>query len=116
MGMLTSHLHLAPSGAKPLLPLYGFMVWPLPSATGNADHWLNAHVYTRTLSLLTQTTDAVFRNDMRSKAMCRAHMFVPPGNFYSQAHLSDRLCGLVVRVSGYRYRGLGFDSRRYQIF
>ena len=30
--------------------------------------------------------------------------------------MSDRLCGLVVRVSGYRYRGLGFDSRRYQIF
>ena len=30
--------------------------------------------------------------------------------------LNDRLCGLVVRVSGYRYRGLGFDSRRYQIF
>jgi hypothetical protein len=28
----------------------------------------------------------------------------------------DRLCGLVVRVSGYRYRGLGFDPRRYQIF
>ena len=26
------------------------------------------------------------------------------------------LCGLVVRVSGYRYRGLGFDPRRYQIF
>jgi len=30
--------------------------------------------------------------------------------------ISDRLCVLVVRVSGYRYRGLGFDSRRYQIF
>jgi hypothetical protein len=28
----------------------------------------------------------------------------------------DRLCGLVVRVSDYRYRGTGFDSRRYQIF
>jgi hypothetical protein len=28
----------------------------------------------------------------------------------------DRLCGLVVRVSGYRYRGSGFDSRRYQFF
>ena len=28
----------------------------------------------------------------------------------------DLLCGLVIRVSGYRYRGLGFDSRRYQIF
>ena len=33
---------------------------------------------------------------------------------YSQT--SDRLCGLVIRVSGYRYRGPGFDSRRYQIF
>ena len=29
---------------------------------------------------------------------------------------SDRLCGLVVRVSGDRYRGPAFDSRRYQIF
>jgi len=28
----------------------------------------------------------------------------------------DRLCGLVVRVSGYIYRGPGFDPRRYQIF
>jgi len=28
----------------------------------------------------------------------------------------DRLCGLVVRVSGYRYRGPGFDPRSYQIF
>jgi hypothetical protein len=28
---------------------------------------------------------------------------------------SDRLCGLVVRVPGCRPRGLGYDSRRYQI-
>jgi hypothetical protein len=28
----------------------------------------------------------------------------------------DRLCGLVVRVPGYRSRGPRFDSRRYQIF
>jgi hypothetical protein len=28
----------------------------------------------------------------------------------------DRLCGLVVRVPGYRSRDPGFDSRRYQIF
>ena len=27
-----------------------------------------------------------------------------------------RLCGIVVGVSGYRYRGPGFDPRRYQIF
>ena len=31
-------------------------------------------------------------------------------------NVDDRLCGLVVRVSGYRYRDLGFDSLRYQIF
>jgi hypothetical protein len=29
---------------------------------------------------------------------------------------SDRLCGLVVRVSGNRSRGPGFDSRPYYIF
>jgi hypothetical protein len=28
----------------------------------------------------------------------------------------DRLCALVVRVPGYRSRGPGFDSQRYQIF
>jgi hypothetical protein len=28
----------------------------------------------------------------------------------------NRLCGLVVRVPGYRSRGPWFDSRRYQIF
>jgi hypothetical protein len=28
----------------------------------------------------------------------------------------DLLCGLVVRVPGYRSRGPGFDSRRYQVF
>jgi len=31
-------------------------------------------------------------------------------------NMTGRLCGLVVRVSGYRYRGPGFDPRRYQIF
>ena len=27
-----------------------------------------------------------------------------------------KIVSVLVRVSGYRYRGLGFDSRRYQIF
>jgi len=35
---------------------------------------------------------------------------------YCYNYCNDRLCGLVVRVSGYRYRGPGFDSRRYQIY
>ena len=30
--------------------------------------------------------------------------------------MQDCLCGLVVRVSVYRYRGPEFDPRRYQIF
>ena len=37
-------------------------------------------------------------------------------HFVGFRYKNDRLCGLVVRVSGYRYRGLGFDSRCYQIF
>jgi len=37
-------------------------------------------------------------------------------NFKVLRYVSDRLCGLVVKVSGYRYRGPGFDPRRYQIF
>ena len=35
---------------------------------------------------------------------------------YCDSGTRDRLCGIVVRVSGYRYRGPGFDPRRYQIF
>jgi hypothetical protein len=35
---------------------------------------------------------------------------------YGTYRLIDRLCGLVLRVSGYRSRGSGFDSRPYQIF
>jgi len=37
-------------------------------------------------------------------------------HIYIILYYIDRLCGLVVRVSGYRYRGPGFDPRRYQIF
>ena len=36
--------------------------------------------------------------------------------FVTYLFIKDHLCGQVVRFSGYRYRGLGFDSRRYQIF
>jgi hypothetical protein len=37
-------------------------------------------------------------------------------NYVTLTLTFDRLCGLVVTVSGYRYRGPGFDYRRYQIF
>jgi hypothetical protein len=48
--------------------------------------------------------------------MLLPHTFIHYQVFYVLSVVSDRLCGLAVRVSGYRYRGLGFDSRRYQIF
>jgi hypothetical protein len=45
------------------------------------------------------------------------YLFKEHIKIYIKIHINiDRLCGLVVRVSGYRYRGLGFDSRRYKIF
>jgi hypothetical protein len=37
-------------------------------------------------------------------------------NLLSVRTLKDRLCGLVVRVSGYKSRCPGFYSRRFQIF
>jgi hypothetical protein len=37
-------------------------------------------------------------------------------NKMSECDTGNRLCGLVVRVPGYRSRGPGFDSRHYKIF
>jgi hypothetical protein len=37
-------------------------------------------------------------------------------DFFPSACTTDRLCGLVVRVPGYRSRDPGFGVRRYQIF
>jgi hypothetical protein len=55
----------------------------------------------------------------------RIHKIRPLASFnvkhYQQSILTsegvnkDRLCGLVVRVTGYRTRGRGLDSRNYQI-
>jgi hypothetical protein len=34
---------------------------------------------------------------------------------YDISEAPDRLCGLVVRVPGYRSRGPGLDTRRYEL-
>jgi len=43
-------------------------------------------------------------------------LITPPNQYYRLWFVWVWFCGLVVRVSGYRYRGPGFDLRRYQIF
>jgi hypothetical protein len=48
--------------------------------------------------------------------LCNDIRFLSKTSFRVRHTLSDRLCGLVVRVCGYRSRGPGFDSRRFQIF
>jgi hypothetical protein len=40
----------------------------------------------------------------------------PTRKYFTDSASKDRLCGLVVKVSGYRSRGPGFDYRRFQIF
>jgi hypothetical protein len=37
-------------------------------------------------------------------------------NLFYALYISAHLCGLVVKVPGYRSRGPGFDSQHYQIF
>jgi hypothetical protein len=42
---------------------------------------------------------------------CNSRIFI-----FTVSPKEDGLCGLVVRVFGYRSRGPGFDSWRFQIF
>ena len=67
--------------------------------------------------------DLVFMWFIRFELITRSRRrYVVKHNLITEVYLmtvmepTDRLCGLVVRVSGYRYRGPGFDPRRYQIF
>ena len=57
-----------------------------------------------------------YSNQITNSVCCLPIFGIRHIHYRAYCDQSDRLCGLVVRVSGYRYRGLGFDSRRYQIF
>ena len=80
-------------------------MWNFTTATANSIN-MGAWLLVR-FSAIVQDSQLMFKvNSVQS-----SHTV-----YTSSVTLTDRLCGLVVRVSGYRYRGLGFDSRRYQIF
>ena len=64
-------------------------------------------------SVLTVAVNDAIEHIMSLKSVLISFMFNDTNNVYFGL---DRLFGLVVRVSGYRYRGPGFDSRCYQIF
>jgi hypothetical protein len=62
------------------------------------------------------------RAQVKSRTAFSPSYNIVPGNdvifyiFMLYLYVCDRLCGLVVRVSGYRSRGPGLDSRRFHIF
>jgi hypothetical protein len=62
-----------------------------------------------------------WKNMVKPVKKCSLNLYVIPlSQYLSTIKLVevdyDRLCGLLARVSGYRSRGLGFDSRLYQMF
>jgi hypothetical protein len=65
------------------------------------------------------TNDYPFYSKVFGMSTCIAFFFGPVCNHAQTTYIRnplynmyDHLCGLVVRISGYRSRGPGFDSRR----
>jgi hypothetical protein len=84
----------------------GYELWPVPGPW----HKLNRALY-RPTAWNYWSRQQEPRNKINTDC---------PGNHCTVlegcAFLTDRLCGLVARVPGYRSRDPGFDSRHYQIF
>jgi hypothetical protein len=56
---------------------------------------------------------------LRLDPFCQPHVDYDSGVYtpdYTLRVIRDSLCSLVIRISGYRSRGPGFNSRHYQIF
>jgi hypothetical protein len=66
-----------------------------------------------TISLRPQPTSDWYITVVRLTEVDREQTSVWSNFLLKYIIVIDRLCGLVVRVPGYRSRGLGFDSLRY---
>ena len=89
---------------------------PFRTEVISADLHFISHKFLRGLDRDNYTARGLSPN-LRSERLATSHLLLLLLPFFVfVVDVVDRLCGLVVRVSGYRYRGLGFDSRRYQIF
>ena len=63
-----------------------------------------------------QTRFALTSNLFWYNLLRLCNLCVPTSDQWIKCKRKRVLLSVLVRVSGYRYRGLGFDSRRYQIF
>ena len=108
---------------------YGTFACLLLVATADNEQWVAVHLCIAERHVADGVEKGrfwrLFRTQEVSFAICHCISFLqqesfnfgnPPQFLFNEYGLLVGLCGLVVRVSGYRYRGLGFDSRRYQIF
>jgi hypothetical protein len=84
---------------------------PSKSLTIHHSSLIYQWCYTVYIQIVSQTNRQKFlRNLLHSSQPKRRYEFLP------KTSAADRFCGLVFRVSGYRSKGPGFDSRRFQIF
>jgi hypothetical protein len=59
-------------------------------------------------------SEYVYYNNCRIKYPIYLNRMIQINTIHSR--VCDRLCGLGIRVAGYRSRGPGFNFRRYQMF
>ena len=122
IGITTSQIHvlhiLDPStilvtGDIRLTPLGRISAWP--TANRQLVHFVNKQC--RWPTRCNHSTSILPNTLQPQQTFCTTQTAITIHfTFNHLQYKYDRLCGLVVRVSGYRYRGFGFDSRRYQIF
>jgi hypothetical protein len=85
--------------------------------TENDDHSCEGHLSNLILSTdVDPPLNVVLKVEKNTGYLCDRPVRRDRWHCYLETLSTDRLCGLVVRISGYRSRGPWFDSRRFHIF